>query len=192
MARSQKLGTASATPARSALAIFSLTIIFAPAPASAHPPPPPPVALTQLVQRAGCASKIGQGDLKRILSRLPEVRDPNILVGTAAGDDAGVYRLDEHTALVQTVDVFAPIVDDPFLFGQIAAANSVSDVYAMGGRPLTALSIVGFPIEEIDGSIMQAILGRRHREAERGRLRAARRPFDQRPRNQVRLSRSPG
>jgi selenide,water dikinase len=116
------------------------------------------VPLTKHVRKAGCASKIGQADLLRILSKLPEVTDPNVLVGTAAGDDAGVYKLDDRYALVQTVDVFTPCVDDAYLFGQIAAANSVSDVYAMGGRPLTALSIIGFPIDELDGSIMEEML----------------------------------
>ena len=79
------------------------------------------------------------------------MRDPRVLIGMPAGDDAGVYQLDDHVALVQTVDVFSPSVDDPYTFGQIAAANSVSDVYAMGGRPLTALSIVGFPIRSYAG-----------------------------------------
>lgn len=115
-------------------------------------------ALTQHVHKAGCASKIGQADLLRILGNLPPIVDANVLLGTAAGDDAGIYRLNDDTALVQTVDVFTPCVDDPYLFGQIAAANSVSDVYAMGGRPITALSIVGFPIEELDGAIMETIL----------------------------------
>lgn len=114
--------------------------------------------LTKTVQKAGCASKIGQGDLKRILGALPEVAHPNIMVGMAAGDDAGVWRLDERTALVQTVDVFTPCVDDAYLFGQIAAANSVSDVYAMGGRPITALSIACFPIDELDGAMMREML----------------------------------
>ncbi|MCP4643951.1 MAG: selenide, water dikinase SelD [bacterium] len=116
------------------------------------------VALTRHVRKAGCASKIGQADLLSILSGLPSVTDPNVLVGTSAGDDAGVYKLDDRNALVQTVDVFTPCVDDPYLFGQIAAANSVSDVYAMGGRPISALSIIGFPIDELDGSIMQQLL----------------------------------
>ena len=116
------------------------------------------VALTRHVRKAGCASKIGQADLWRILGRLPEVADPRVLLGAAAGDDAGVYQLDEKQALVQTVDVFTPCVDDPFLFGQIAAANSLSDIYAMGGTPLTALSIVGFPIDKLDGGIMEAML----------------------------------
>ncbi len=119
---------------------------------------PKTVALTQHVRKAGCASKIGQADLLQILKNLPPVTDPRVLLGTAAGDDAGVFRLDERHALVQTVDVFTPCVDDPYLFGQIAAANSLSDVYAMGGQPLTALSIVGFPIDDLDGSIMEAML----------------------------------
>lgn len=114
--------------------------------------------LTRRVRKAGCASKIGQADLLRVLSALPAVTDPNVLVGMAAGDDAGIYRLDDSRALVQTVDVFTPCVDDPYLFGQIAAANSLSDVYAMGGRPLTALSIVGFPIETLDDSVLEDIL----------------------------------
>ncbi|MCX8037028.1 MAG: selenide, water dikinase SelD [Candidatus Sumerlaeia bacterium] len=116
------------------------------------------VRLTQYVRSAGCASKIGQADLLRILEALPPVSDPNVVVGAAAGDDAGIYRLDEKYNLVQTVDVFTPVVDDAYLFGQIAAANSVSDIYAMGGRPLTALSIVGFPIEQLDGRILEAML----------------------------------
>lgn len=114
--------------------------------------------LTRLVRKAGCASKIGQADLLEILKNLPPVEDPRVLLGAAAGDDAGIYDLDGTLALVQTVDVFTPCVDDPHLFGQIAAANSLSDVYAMGGRPLTALSIVGFPIDDLDGSLLQAML----------------------------------
>ena len=78
---------------------------------------------------------------------MPVVSDPNLLVGTATGDDAGVYRLGDDTALVLTVDFFPPIVDDPFSFGAIAVANSLSDIYAMGGRPLLGLNIVGFPVE---------------------------------------------
>jgi len=116
------------------------------------------IALTQHVRNAGCTSKVGQADLKRILSTLPPITDPNVLVGTAAGDDAGVYRIDDKYNLVQTVDVFTPCVDDPYLFGQITAANSLSDIYAMGGKPLTALSIIGFPIDELDSEIMEAIL----------------------------------
>jgi selenide,water dikinase len=80
-----------------------------------------------------------------VLRRLPRQTDPNVLVGFDTNDDAGVYRLTEEIALVQTVDFFTPIVDDPYLYGQIAAANSLSDVYAMGGRPISALSLVCFP-----------------------------------------------
>lgn len=116
------------------------------------------VALTRHVRKAGCASKIGQADLHKVLSAMPPVTDPNVLVGTAAGDDAGVYKLSGDQALVQTVDVFTPCVDDAYLFGQIAAANSVSDVYAMGGRPLSALSIVGFPIDELDAGVLEQLL----------------------------------
>ena len=116
------------------------------------------VGLTQHVHKAGCASKIGQEDLLGILSRLPAVTDPAVLVGTAAGDDAGVYRLSDTMALVQTVDVFTPCVDDAYAFGQIAAANSLSDVYAMGGRPITALSVIGFPIETLGGDPMEAMM----------------------------------
>ncbi|MHC4942251.1 MAG: selenide, water dikinase SelD [Planctomycetota bacterium] len=116
------------------------------------------VPLTKHVRKAGCASKIGQADLLQILSNLPAIDDPKVLVGTSAGDDAGIYQIDDKHSLVQTVDVFSPCVDDPYLFGQIAASNSLSDVYAMGGKPLTALSVVGFPIEELDGDIMQAML----------------------------------
>jgi len=84
--------------------------------------------------------------------------DPRLLVGLDTSDDAGVYQLNDTTALIQTVDFFTPIVDDPYLFGQIAAANSLSDVYAMGGRPLTAMNIVGFPIGVLDKEVLLAIL----------------------------------
>ncbi len=115
-------------------------------------------ALTQHVRKAGCASKIGQADLLQILSRLPQYENPNVLLGTAAGDDAGIYRIHDNLALVQTVDVFTPCVDDAYHFGQIAAANSVSDVYAMGGTPITALSIIGYPIETLGGEQMEAMM----------------------------------
>jgi len=116
------------------------------------------VALTKLVEKPGCASKIDKASLDRILASLPALDDPNVLVGVPAGDDAGVYALDGDLALVQTVDVFSPSVDDPYTFGQIAAANSVSDIYAMGARPITALSIVGFPIRDIPDHAMRDIL----------------------------------
>jgi selenide,water dikinase len=92
------------------------------------------------------------------LRQLPRITDPNLLVGAASADDAGVYRIDRNRALVQTVDFFTPIVDDPFLYGQIAAANSLSDVYAMGGRPITALNLMGIPIELVPPKMIAAIL----------------------------------
>lgn len=92
-----------------------------------------------------------------MLRRLPRPNDPNLLVGFDTSDDAGVYRLSDDLALVQTVDFLTPIADDPFTFGQIAAANSLSDVYAMGGRPISALSIVGFP-DGGDAAVLEQIL----------------------------------
>jgi len=94
----------------------------------------------------------------QVLRQLPLTRDRNVLVGSAAADDAGVFRLDARRALVQTVDFFTPIVDDPFQYGEIAAANALSDVFAMGGRPLTALNIVGMPDEKIPAQTVAAIL----------------------------------
>jgi len=119
---------------------------------------PENVPLTSLVENAGCASKISQEDLKKALSGLPRTFDPRVLVSSDTCDDAGVFKLDARTALVQSVDVFTPVVDDPYVFGQIAAANSVSDIYAMGGRPLTALSIIAFPIERLSPRIMNKML----------------------------------
>lgn len=115
------------------------------------------VKLTAMVKAAGCAAKLSPGTLDAILRRLPLPTDPNVLVGFSTNDDAGVYLLGEGLALVQTVDFFTPIADDPFTFGQIAAANSLSDVYAMGGRSVSALSIVGFP-EKGDPAILERIL----------------------------------
>ena len=115
------------------------------------------VKLTAMVKAGGCAAKLSPGTLDAILRRLPLPTDPNVLVGFSTNDDAGVYLLGEGLALVQTVDFFTPVVDDPFTFGQIAAANSLSDVYAMGGRPVSALSIVGFP-EKSDPAILEQIL----------------------------------
>jgi len=116
------------------------------------------VKLTQLVEKAGCASKIDQAFLKQVLKNLPTVDDPRVLVGVPAGDDAGVYDMGDGTALVQTVDVFTPSVDDPYTFGQVAAANSVSDIYAMGGTPITAVSVLGFPVRKVPDETMSQIL----------------------------------
>ena len=115
------------------------------------------VKLTATVKAAGCAAKLSPSVLDAVLRRLPRQTDENVLVGFETSDDAGVYRLSPGIALVQTVDFFTPIVDDPFSFGQIAAANALSDVYAMGGRPISALSIVAFP-ESGDLDILDQIL----------------------------------
>jgi selenide,water dikinase len=93
------------------------------------------------------------------LRQLPTYRNRNVLVNSSTFDDAGVYRLDQHRALVQTVDFFTPIVDDPFAYGQIAAANALSDVFAMGGRPITALNLMGFPQNLVSPKTIARILG---------------------------------
>lgn len=110
-----------------------------------------------MAKAAGCAAKLNPATLEAVLRKLPRQTDPNVLVGFDTNDDAGIYLLGENLALVQTVDFFTPIVDDPELFGQIAAANALSDVYAMGGRPISALSIVGFP-EKSDPAILEQII----------------------------------
>src|SRR5215468_5054974 len=110
-----------------------------------------------MAKAAGCAAKLNPATLDAVLRKLPRQTDPNVLVGFDTNDDAGVYRISEELALVQTVDFFTPIVDDPYLFGQIAAANALSDVYAMGGRPITALTIVAFPTTQ-PPEILEAIL----------------------------------
>jgi selenide,water dikinase len=101
---------------------------------------------------------LGPGDLSRALAALPHRPDPRLIVGRETFDDAGVFVLSDDIALVQTVDFFAPIVDDPYAFGQVAAANALSDVYAMGGEPLTALNIVGFPSGKLPMSVLTEIL----------------------------------
>lgn len=101
---------------------------------------------------------MGPGDLTRALTPLPHRDDPRLLVGRETFDDAGVFVLSDDLALVQTVDFFAPIVDDPYTFGRIAAANALSDVYAMGGEPLTALNIVGFPTGSAPIEVLTEIL----------------------------------
>lgn len=126
--------------------------------AGERPAPVEHVKLTELVRNAGCASKIAPGDLEAVLSRLPEVNDPAVISGLAAGDDAAIYRISKDFCLVQTVDVFTPCVDDPHLFGRICAVNCLSDIYAMGGEPRTALSVMAFPSEKLAGEVMYQLL----------------------------------
>ena len=105
----------------------------------------------------GCTAKLGPGILARVLEKIPKTPDPNLLVGFDASDDAAVYRLTDDLAIVQTLDFFPPMVEDPYVFGQIAAANALSDIYAMGGQVKTALNIVCFP-EAMDLNVLGKIL----------------------------------
>lgn len=116
------------------------------------------VKLTNYARNAGCASKIAPADLEAVLSRLPEVKDPAVVSGLAAADDAAIYRISDAVHLVQTVDVFTPCVDEPRTFGRICANNCLSDIYAMGGVPRTALSVLCFPSETMSGEIMFQML----------------------------------
>ena len=104
-----------------------------------------PVKLTKLSKCAGCGAKVGAGVLAQLLKDIKVHSDPNLLVGFDHSDDASVYRISDDLALVQTVDFFPPIADDPYLFGQIAATNALSDVYAMGGEPKLCLNIMAVP-----------------------------------------------
>lgn len=103
------------------------------------------VRLTQMTKTAGCAAKIGPGTLAGILEGLPRFEDSNLLVGIETSDDGAIYKVNEEIALIQTLDFFTPVVDDPYIFGQVAAANALSDIYAMGGEPKVALNIVAWP-----------------------------------------------
>ena len=115
------------------------------------------IKLTSLTKTSGCAAKIGPGVLHNILSSLPKFEDANLLVGFDNNDDACVYKINDSTVVIQTVDFFPPMVDDPYTFGQIAAANALSDIYAMGGNPAIALNLLCFP-SCLDTSIMHDIL----------------------------------
>jgi selenide,water dikinase len=117
-----------------------------------------PVPLTSLSSGAGCGCKLAAADLLPVVRHLPPATDPRLLVGTPTGDDAAVFQLTEDLALVQTIDFFTPLVDDPYDFGRIAAANALSDVYAMGGRPITAMNVVAFPLEQLGPDVLAAIL----------------------------------
>ena len=116
-------------------------------------------SLTALAHGGGCGCKLSPAVLRDLLAGFPAAQDfPNLLVGTETGDDAAVYRLNDTQALVATTDFFTPIVDDPYDFGRIAATNALSDVYAMGGRPILALAILGMPLGKIDPASVKRIL----------------------------------
>jgi selenide,water dikinase len=115
-------------------------------------------ALTSLSHGAGCGCKLPAAALLPIVRSLPVATDHRLIVGSATADDAAVYRLSDDVALVQTIDFFTPIVDDPYDFGRIAAANALSDVYAMGGTPLIALNVVAFPLEQLGVEVLGEIL----------------------------------
>lgn len=117
------------------------------------------IKLTKLASCAGCGAKVGAGVLAQLLDGLPVHTDPNLLVGFDKSDDAAVYRLSDELALVQTVDFFPPIADDPYLFGQIAAANALSDIYAMGGEPKLALNLLCVPKNMPDHAVQDILRG---------------------------------
>ncbi|MDR3634590.1 MAG: selenide, water dikinase SelD [Isosphaeraceae bacterium] len=129
---------------------------------------PDEIRLTTLAKKAGCAAKQPPGYLLPLLARLPPITDPNVLVGSATADDAAVYRLSDDQALILTTDFFTPIVDRPYDFGAIAAANALSDVYAMGGRPLAALNLVGFPAALSPEILAEILRGAAEKAAEAG------------------------
>jgi selenide,water dikinase len=118
-----------------------------------------PVRLTSLAHGGGCGCKLAPAALREILAGMPAAAAfPDLLVGTESSDDAAVWRLNDQQALVATTDFFMPVVDDPFDFGRIAATNALSDVYAMGGRPILALAIVGMPIDKLPAEMIGRIL----------------------------------
>jgi len=116
------------------------------------------IKLTHYTHGMGCACKLRPQALEEVLAGMPLPVDPAALVGSNTSDDAAVYRISDDLAIVQTVDFFTPIVDDPYLFGAISAANALSDIYAMGARPLFALNIVGFPDKRLPLSVLKEIL----------------------------------
>src|SRR5512146_2931714 len=119
----------------------------------------PTIRLTQFAHGGGCGCKIAPAVLQDFLSGIPaSLTPPDLLVGTETSDDAAVYRLNDRQAIVATTDFFTPIVDDPHDFGAIAATNALSDIYAMGGKPIFALAVVGMPLEKLPESVIRDIL----------------------------------
>ena len=114
--------------------------------------------LTSLSHGAGCGCKLSAADLRPIVAGLPRPADPRVLVAADTADDAGVVQLTPDLAIVQTADFFTPIVDDPYAFGRIAATNALSDIYAMGGRPVSALNLVAYPLETLGPDVLREIL----------------------------------
>lgn len=117
-----------------------------------------PVRLTSTVKKGGCAAKIAAGTLSRLVRSLPVNTHPDLLVGTEHLDDAAVWRLTPELALIQTLDFFTPILDDPRDFGAVAAANAISDVFAMGGRPLSAMTILAYPLGTLPDSVLTELM----------------------------------
>ncbi len=116
------------------------------------------VRLTQTVEKGGCAAKIGAGTLSNLLRSLPKARHPNLLVGNNTLDDAAVWRVTDDVAMIHSLDFFTPVLDDPFDFGAVAAANALSDIYAMGGAPVTALTILAYPVGELSNDLLLALM----------------------------------
>jgi selenide,water dikinase len=114
--------------------------------------------LTSLSHGAGCGCKLSAADLRPIVASLPRPSDPRVLVAADTADDAGVVQLSPDLAIVQTADFFTPIVDDPYAFGRIAATNALSDIYAMGARPVSALNLVAYPLETLGPDVLREIL----------------------------------
>lgn len=114
--------------------------------------------LTANVKAGGCAAKLGSNELQAILAKVPVMQSPQMIAGISGFEDAAVYKISEDIAIVETIDFFPALVDDPFLFGQIAAANALSDVYAMGGKPIIALNVLCFPTCDFPPSVLEEIL----------------------------------
>ncbi len=128
------------------------------------------IKLTKLAKCAGCGAKVGAGVLSKILSDLPTLQDENLLVGFDKSDDAAVYKIKDDLALVQTLDFFPPVADDPYTFGQIAATNALSDIYAMGGEPKLALNIMCVPKDMPKESVHEILRGGYEKCAEAGAI----------------------
>jgi len=121
-------------------------------------PDPAPLRLTQTVKKGGCAAKIGAGTLADLLASLPRQTHPDLLVGNDLLDDAAVWRVSDEVAVIHTLDFFTPIVDDPVDFGAVAAANALSDVFAMGGTPTTALTILAYPLGILPDAVLAGLM----------------------------------